>query len=138
MSDTTALPTDQDAVLRFRDGIPGFPDSHRFMLTDLGEDSAFQVLQSLDQEDVSLVVSVPWLFFPDYAPELSEEDRRDLGIDAPEDAVIFCPVTLGAEPETVYMNLLGPFLVNAETREGRQVALADASLPVRAPVRLGG
>lgn len=136
MKNTADLKDSDVAVLRFRDGIPGFPESRRFVLTDLDADSAFQILESLDEERVSMVVSVPWLFFPDYAPELTDDDRADLGIDSPEDAVLFCPVTLDAEANTVYVNLLGPFVVNARTREGRQVALNDPSLPLRAPVRL--
>lgn len=136
MTDAAGSQEEDGPVLHFRDGIPGFPDSRRFMLVDLAEDSAFQILQSLDEEHVSMVVSVPWLFFPDYAPDLTDADRADLGIDSPEDVVIFCPVTLEAESDTVYVNLLGPFVVNPATQEGRQIALADTSMPVRAPVHL--
>jgi flagellar assembly factor FliW len=124
------------AVLRFRDGLPGFPGYERFALTELAEDGAFQLLQSVDDPDVSMVVTVPWLFFPEYAPELGEADQSDLGIERPEDATVFCPVTLDAEEETVYVNLLGPFIVNVRSRRGRQVVLADPDLPVRAAVPL--
>jgi flagellar assembly factor FliW len=135
---TTAATTEQ--VLRFRDGIPGFPGCTRFVLTELVEgasDSPFQLLQCLDDPDVSMVVSVPWLFFPDYAPELSPGDERDLGLERPEDAVVFCAVTLEPDEDTVYLNLLGPFIVNIRTHEGRQVVLDDPDHAVRAAVPLG-
>jgi flagellar assembly factor FliW len=131
----SATPADEQALF-FGDGIPGFPALRRFALVDLAADGAFQLLQSLDDPDVAMVVSVPWLFFPDYAPELGEADQRQLGIDAPEDAVVFCPVALDPEGETVHVNLLGPFVVNPRTKQGRQVVLSDPSLPLRAPVRL--
>jgi len=134
MSDAPAVPAEQ--VLHFPDGIPGFPRSRRFVLADIAEDSAFQILQSLDEPEVSLVVSVPWLFFPDYAPVLDETDQRDLGISSPDDAIVFCAVAVDETGEQVYLNLLGPFVVNAATRQGRQVVLSDSSLPVRAPVAL--
>lgn len=127
---------DGDHVLHFEDGIPGFPDSHRFALVDLEDGGAFQLLQSLDEPDVSMIVCVPWLFFPDYTPELSDVEQRELGLERPEDAIVFCPVTLDAEQEAIYVNLLGPFVVHAESHEGRQVVLADADHPVRAEVRL--
>ncbi len=126
----------QEHVLTFEDGIPGFPGSRRFVLVEVAEDSVFQLLQSLDEPEVALLVTVPWLFFPDYAPELSELERASLGIERREDAIVFCAVTLDAERETVYLNLLAPFVVNAETRRGRQVILSDSSYPVRAPVKL--
>lgn len=135
----TALTSDaitEERVLTFEDGIPGFEASRRFVLVELAEDSVFQLLQSLDEPGVALVVTVPWLFFPDYAPELSEMERRALGIERPEDAIVFCAVTLDAEHETIYLNLLAPFVVHAGTRRGRQVILTDSDYPVRAPVRM--
>jgi flagellar assembly factor FliW len=126
----------EERVLTFEDGIPGFEASHRFVLVEVAEGSVFQLLQSLDEPDVALVVTVPWLFFPDYAPELSELERRSLGIERPEDAIVFCAVTLDAEHETIHLNLLAPFVVHAGTRRGRQVILVDSGYPVRAPVRM--
>ncbi len=129
-------PIGQEHVLTFEDGIPGFPRSRRFVLVEVAEDSAFQLLRSVDEPDVALVVTVPWLFFPDYAPELSELERTSLGIERSEDAIVFCSVTLDPDHDTVYLNLLAPFVVNATTRRGRQIILLDSGYPVRAPVKL--
>lgn len=126
-----------DKTLYFRDGIPGFPEAREFMLVDIVEDGAFQILQSAQDPDLSMIVCVPWLFFPDYAPEISTIDQLGLGIDSPEDAVVFVPVTIDAESESVHLNLVGPFIVNARTREGRQVVLAESDYPLRATVHLG-
>src|SRR5690606_37766613 len=77
------------SALHFPDGIPGFPHLTEFTLVEVVEDGAFQLLQSLEDEDVAMVVCVPWLFFPDYAPEISEEDQEALGLERPEDAIVF-------------------------------------------------
>ena len=132
MSDT------EDEILHIERGIPGLTDSERFLLSDLGEgaESAFQLLTSVDDEDVSIIVAIPWLFFPDYTPELPEAESESLGISDPEQAVVFCPVTLDAEHDQIHLNLLGPFIVNATSRRGRQVVLADSEWPVRAAVDL--
>jgi len=123
-------------VLTFPDGILGFPGSTRFALVNEGDDALFQLLQSLDDESVALIVAVPWLFFPDYSPEISELERKQLKLQSPEDAIVFCPVTLTGDPDVVYLNLLGPFVVHRESLEGRQVVLADSEWPVRAPITL--
>lgn len=132
----TATQIPEDQVISFPDGIPGFPASHRFTLLSINPDSDFQLLQSLDEPDVAMVVTVPWAFFPDYAPELEESDQRDLAIASAEDAVVFCPVTLDASSRRAFVNLMGPFIVNSRTRNGRQVVLSGADHPVRAPVDL--
>lgn len=127
-----------DQVIDFPDGIPGFPGNRRFSIVSLAPDTDFQLLQSLDDEAVAMVVAVPWLFFPDYAPQLPESDTRDLDLASADDAVVFCSVTLDAANRRAFLNLMGPFVVNARTRQGRQVVLAEGDHPLRAPVDLGG
>ncbi|PWG73689.1 flagellar assembly protein FliW, partial [Enterococcus hirae] len=72
----------------------------------------------------------------DYAPVIGDEDQAKLGIESPEDALLFCSVTLPEDEDaTPTMNLLGPFVVNRHTRVGRQVVLQDEEqYPVRAPL----
>ena len=124
-------------VLTFPDGIPGFPTATRWVLTDLVEDGAFQVLDSLDDPDLSMVVGVPWLFFPDYAPDLADSEVRALGIEQPEDAILVCSVTVAEDGDGPTMNLLGPFVVNRHTHVGRQVVLGLDDAQVRAPLPIG-
>ena len=131
-----AAGTSPDDVITFDDGIPGFPDSRRFVLLSISPDSDFQLLQSVDDPDVSMVVTVPWTFFPDYAPVIEDTDREDLRIESPEEAVVFCPVTLEAATRRAYVNLMGPFVVNARTRDGRQLVLSASDLPLRAAIDL--
>ncbi|MFT5563503.1 MAG: flagellar assembly factor FliW [Myxococcota bacterium] len=127
------------SVLTFDDGLPGFTDAHQFVLVDLVEDGAFQLLRSLDHEGLELVVGQPWLFFPDYAPEIADDDQTQLSLETAEDALIFCAVTLPEGEDSVpTMNLLGPFVVNRHTLAGRQVVLRDeVATPVRAQLDLG-
>lgn len=123
-------------VLRFSDGIPGFADAHDFALTDLTEDGTFQLLASVEYPDLSLVVAVPWLFFPEYAPELPEHDQRSLEIESPEDVVVFCSVIAEEVSEGLILNLRAPFVANHRTLAARQVILDDEEIPLRA--RFGG
>lgn len=137
MTTDQAPPEAGEDALVFPDGIPGFPGLTRFALVELVEEGAFQLLQSVEDENVAMVVCVPWIFFPDYAPVLSDDDQDELGLERPEDAVVFCPVTLEPESNVVHLNLMGPFVVHRDTHRGRQVVLADSEYPVRATVELG-
>ena len=126
------------SVLRFADGIPGFADARRFVLSDLTDDGTFQLLTCVEDPELSIVVALPWVFFPDYAPELPESDRRGLGIEQPTDAVVFCSVCAEDDVDEIVLNLRAPFIANATTREARQVILHDEDLPLRAPVSSAG
>jgi flagellar assembly factor FliW len=125
-----------EGVITFPEGIPGFPHAHRFVLSDLDDEGTFQLLDCLDDEHLSMVVCIPWLLFPDYAPEIDPVTQADLGLERPEDAIVFVSVTVEPDDEALYCNLLGPFVVNARTLRGRQVVQHDVELPVRASVPL--
>ena len=127
----------QEKLVHFLDGIPGFPELERFVVIELRDDGAFQQLQSVDDPDISMIVTVPWLFFPDYAPILSDAEQAELELESADDAVVFVPVSFDAETRKASLNLLGPFVVNAKTRKGRQIVLTGSEYSVRAPIDLG-
>jgi len=124
-------------VLSFDEGIPGFGPRHHFALTDLTQDGTFQMLTCLEDPELTLVVSSPWLFFPDYEPEISEADRSVLGLEDPADAIVFCSV-IAEDTAELILNLRAPFIANSRTRRARQVILEDESQPLRAAVRAEG
>ncbi len=125
-------------AIQFADGIPGFPDARRFTLISEVDDAAFQLLQCIDDPDIALIVTVPWLFFSDYEPVISTLEVELLQLENPEEAVVFCPVTLSADEDLIYLNLLGPFVVNVRNRVGRQLVLVESDYPTRASVDLSG
>ena len=127
----------EEKLVHFIDGLPGFPNLERFIVLELRDDGAFQQLQSVDDPDISMIVTVPWLFFPEYAPVLSDAEQQDLELESAADAVVFVPVSFDPESRQASLNLLGPFVVNSKTRKGRQVVLTGSEYSVRAPIDLG-
>lgn len=125
-----------EKALHFPDGLPGLPELENFVVVELREDGAFQQLQSLDDIDVSMIVCVPWLFFPDYAPVLSDLEQAELGLETADDAILFVPVSFDPESRQVFLNLLGPFVVNAKTKVGRQLVLTGTDYSTRTPIEL--
>lgn len=121
--------------LHFDDGLPGFPGQRRFMLTRWGgDDSPFSVLEDVDDAALRFVVVPPEVFFPTYAPVLTEDDAARLELRAPDDAIVLVVVTLGATPAQATANLLGPVVVNRHTLASAQLVLAGQDLPTRAPL----
>jgi flagellar assembly factor FliW len=126
----------EDQVIVLPDGILGFNEHRNFVLVELVEDGAFQQLQSLDDPDFSMIVTVPWLFVPEYAPVLSEAEQDQLEISDPQEAIVFCPVTFDADANRAFVNLLGPFVINAASRRGRQLVLTGTDYSARTPLEL--
>ena len=136
MDDTTTDTDIREKVIHFPEGLPGFPELEQFVLIDLREDGAFQELRSVEDPDIAMIVTVPWLFFPDYAPVLSDTEQEELELESADDAVLFVPVTFDSATRQVSLNLLGPFVVNSRTRRGRQLVLTGSDYSVRTPIEL--
>lgn len=127
-----AVEIDESKVLHFPDGLLGFPDVTRFALVDAGDDGTYFWLQSLDDPQLAFLAAVPWAFFPDYEPELATPDQEALALADAHDAMVLCLLTITEAAVTA--NLLGPLVVNAVTRHGRQIVLGDSEYSTRAPL----
>ena len=114
--------------------LPGFPDQRRFALVALDEDGVLCQLRSLDDPSLRFLVVPPSAFFPDYAPEVSDDVVADLGIAAADDVIVLLVLNAGDSLNSTTANLLAPVLVNTATRRASQVILDDPSLSIAAPL----
>jgi flagellar assembly factor FliW len=123
-------------TLRFREGLLGFPDSSTYVLIEV-EDSPYVWLQSVDEPDVAFLATSPFDFFPSYDLELSDEVQGLLEIDDPSQVEVLTLLTVhrvGDEPQTITANLLGPIVINVESRRAHQLVLDDADYSTRQPL----
>ena len=112
-------------VLHF-DGLPGFPEARRFALLGHDRDGVLGWLVSLDDLALAFVVTDPWQFFPDYAPDLGEATLASLGARGREDVEVLALVSLREGRPS--LNLLAPLLLCAPTRRGTQCIVEDDRL----------
>src|SRR5687767_10257637 len=87
------LEIDAESVIEFPTGLIGLGGS-RYALLAAEEDAAFVWLHSVEDPDLALPVTNPWLFYGDYVVELSDEDARRTGLD-PEGASVWVTVRAG-------------------------------------------
>jgi flagellar assembly factor FliW len=129
----TAPPNDLPTI-EFASPMPGFPAHRQFMLVRLDEDGLMFELASTDDPELRFLVIPPTVYFPEYAPEISEETLEMLGVDADhlDRILVLIVVTVGATPADATANLLAPILIDQVSRRAVQVILTGSDLPVRA------
>lgn len=120
----------EDQVITFEEGILGFPELHDYVLLEHGR-GVFTWLQSLEEPSLAFLVVDPWLFFPDYAPEIPDEDVEALELKEPYNFSLFCLVTVPPDPREMTVNLKGPIVVNLNSRKAKQVVLANQDYTTR-------
>lgn len=134
---TPVPPGDELPELHFASGLPGFPDTRRFVLVRVGDElSPFSVLRSLDAspehgEAIEFVVTHPGLFFPDYAPEIDDDTAARLELKSADDALLLVIVTVTEPVADSTANLLGPIVVNRHTRAAAQAVLGASGYNTR-------
>lgn len=120
-------------VIIFEEGLVGLPEWKRFVLVTLDEEEAgVGLLQSIESKDVSLLVTNPLQFLPDYAIELSEVDRTLLHLEGGVKPLIL--TTLSVHDQMITTNLVGPLVINPERRTAKQIVLTDSEYSTRYPV----
>lgn len=125
---------DQTRSLHFPEGILGFPEQKDYVILEHKPGSPFCWLQSMERPELAFVMVDPLLVKGDFLEALSPSDRQLLETQGGVRKAVFALVTI--PPERVHrmtVNLLGPLLINLETRTARQVILANSGYSHRHP-----
>ncbi|MDR1676878.1 MAG: flagellar assembly protein FliW [Deltaproteobacteria bacterium] len=125
----------EESVITVLGGIIGFPTLIRYVLIQRPSDAPFYWLQSLDDPTMALVLVNPVLFKNDYNPPLPNIIQEELKAEAPTDITLFAIVTIPAgRPQDMTANLLGPLVINPNSRLARQLVLDDSLYSHRQPI----
>jgi flagellar assembly factor FliW len=125
------LEVPEEKVITFKEGIPGFPQIHRFTFLEFEDMKPFQYLQSLDDPPIALLVVNPFLVDPAYQFQLPTSDMEDIHSTDPAGVAVYAVATVPENPEAATLNLMAPIVVNEPERCGKQVILHDSGYSVK-------
>ena len=122
-------------IYTFEQGLPGFPDNKKFTILPLDADLPIAFLQSTEEAEVGFVIALPFAFKPNYAFDLSDEDKEQLQLEKVEDVLTYSILTLKETFTESTLNLLAPIVLNVQNRKGKQIVLNDGEQnPLRFPI----
>jgi flagellar assembly factor FliW len=125
---------DEEAVIHFPEGIPGFEECRDFVLIEDEELAPFRWLQSLDDGAIAFVVVDPLVIFPGYEVQLGPAETAAIRVTEADSALVQVILTLSEDPMQTTANLQGPLLINANKNLGCQVLLTRSPYETRHPV----
>lgn len=114
----------EQQIIRFVEGIPGFPEEKEFVIIPLGAQSPFVTLQSLTSEGLGFMMATPYEFIDDYTFDLTKEDVNQLEIEQVEDVQVYGILTLMETLLDSTINLFAPVVINSKKRIAKQVILS--------------
>ena len=126
------IDVEEDKIVHFEQGIPAFEDEHEFLVIPYDAESPYYFMQSLTTPDLAFLLTVPFVFFPDYEFELDDEVLKQLGIKQQEEILIYALITIpGGKVEDMTANLMAPVVINTTNMQARQVVLDRSGYTTR-------
>jgi flagellar assembly factor FliW len=119
-----------DRAIRIPDGLLGLPDSRHFVVVEIDDESPYFWVQSADEPELAFLATTPWLFYPDYEFEISDAVQSELEVSTVDDVQVVVLLTVhrnGDDVSALTANLLGPIVVNTESRLGKQLVLDSSA-----------
>lgn len=113
----------EQSIITFPEGIPGFQEEKQFILIPLNETSPFLVLQSIHTQKVGFMVATPYAFKKEYAFDLQQSDVEKLEIERAEDVLVYGILTLKDTLLQSTINLLAPIVINEKKQLAKQIVL---------------
>lgn len=122
---------EEHAIISFKNGLPGFPEIHRFVLLTMEENPSLYYFQSIEQEPLCFIVTSPFAIIEDYEADVSEETVEELEIKNPEDVNLYVILTIKADAKNITANLLAPLVINNSNNKATQEILNGEKYSVR-------
>ncbi|WP_159885436.1 flagellar assembly protein FliW [Paenibacillus puerhi] len=129
----------EEEVITFTQEMPGLEDYKQFLPIPLEADSPFTYLQSVDEENLVLLVVDPFHFFQDYDFAISEAAQLELDIQNVTDVEVRTIVSVNEKQSEAAVNLIAPILIHVRNKKARQLILHDSpySFKHKLPLPIG-
>lgn len=129
---------EQDDIIHFKDGIPGFDQNKDFVIVKDENYAPFEWLVCVDGSNLRFAMLNPMIVDPTYNPNITKSQIQGLGLENPEDVLMYCFVTIAPNPSDSTINFMGPVIMNTSTKVGRQIILENSHYGTKEPVIRNG
>ena len=120
----------EESIINFPFGIPGFPDLKRFVIIDYKD--PIKWLHSVEDPDIAFIITVPFVLFPEYSFTIKDDVEEFLGIKEASDVLIFA--ILAVSDNNLMANLKAPVVINISNKKAVQILLEDDRYSFRVPL----
>lgn len=126
------ITVNENDIITFPAGIPGFEDLKRYTLLGKQETEAlFFWLQSIEEPNLAFVVVDPFAVNPEYYVDVDDSETEEIQIKDPEDVLTLAIVTVPENVKNTSVNLKAPVLINLKNNMGKQIVMKNDTFPVK-------
>ena len=131
------LSYENEDILMFKKGIPGFENLREFILVPAEDNNLFYILHSIEDINIGIVVVSPFNVLKNYEFDLNEIKVCELNIKSQKDIIVVNTVNLSTKLENITVNLKAPIIINKNENIGEQLILDNVDYPIKYPLFKG-
>jgi flagellar assembly factor FliW len=124
----------EEDVITFPKGLPGFRDLKKYILFSVEENNTFNMLHSIENLEIGLLVISPFLISKDYEFNIEDNPLEDLRIENEADVLVLNTVCLNNDIKKATVNLKAPIIINNKEKIGEQLILDDEKYLIKQPL----
>lgn len=126
------LEVDENKVITFEDGIPGFENLRKFLfMTDVDEHSPFCWLQSIEDLDIVFTLFDIYTIKQDYNPMVPKEMISEIGSFENEDLLIYTIANIPKDIKKISVNLKAPIVINMNNNKAKQIISTNEEYAIK-------
>lgn len=124
----------EEEVITFPKGLPGFEDLKKFILFTVEENNVFSMLHSIENTEIGLIVVSPFYVMDDYEFNLEDKEKDQLKIKREEEVLILSTVCVNNNVKKITTNLKAPIVINIKEHLGEQLILDKEKYLIKQPL----
>lgn len=125
---------DESEIITFPKGIPGFEHLTKFTIFPIEGNPVFNVMHSIEDLAIGLVVVSPFYVMKEYEFKLEDEYINELKIQNESDVLVVNTVCLNREMKKITTNLKAPIVININSKIGEQLILDSDKYLIKHPL----
>lgn len=125
---------DEKDIITFDKGLPGFEGLKKFIMFPVEENEVFNILHSIEDQNIGLIVVSPFYVKDDYEVDISDSCIEGLNIKETEDVLVLNTVTVSSNIKNITVNLQAPIIINIKDKKGEQIIIDKDKYPIKYPI----
>ena len=119
----------RDKIIEFRDGLPGFPRNHAFVMAQRPDEKPFVWMHSVTEPLLAFALVDAYAWEKDFTLEVDDAELEEMGSLDPMDYAVYFILRINQEGDRTVLEAKpnAPVLVNIRNRQAKQVTSLSQS-----------
>ena len=128
------LEINEENIINFEYGIPGFEELKQFTIIDIEEYNPFLLLHSIEDHNIAMIVLNAGILDLEEDLKIPENKLKELNKDEESEVGVFLILKVIDDDKKMTANTKAPVVISFKNRKGRQIILDNENLSMDYPI----